>query len=150
MQPATHPATHAKERSTGTGRFVRDMIDGRQEMWVLYCKVAGLQPFREPGRVPEVLERFCQVLVDYISTGHFGLYERIAAGCERRREVRDVAAEVYGRIAQTTDIAVRFNDTYDGGAGVVIGPAFARDLSELGEALALRIELEDRILERLR
>jgi len=134
------------ERRTGTHRFIDEMSEERQEMWVLYCKVAGLEPFEEVSSSPELMEAFCQVLVDYISSGHFGLYERIVEGKERRRAVCEVAAEVYERIAQTTDVALKFNDTYDPGSQLERSEQFAHDLSALGEALALRIELEDRVI----
>ena len=142
-------AMEAAERRTGTQRLITEMLEERQEMWVLYCKVAGLEPFNHEGSVRDVLERFCQVLVDYISTGHFGLYERIAEGKERRVAVRDMAAEVYQRISTTTDVAVRFNDAYDASSDFELDENFAGDLSSLGEALALRIELEDKILARM-
>ena len=146
------PLIETVERRVGTQRFVEQMLEERQEMWVLYCKVAGLEPFENRERHPtskELVDEFCQVLVDYISTGHFGLYERIAEGKERRGAVRSAAACVYERIARTTDVAVSFNDMYDATRTFDLNDDFARDLSELGEALALRIELEDAILERM-
>lgn len=118
-------------------------------MWVLYCKVAGLEPFSGTGQERGLVEEFCQILVDYISTGHFGLYERILEGKERRHAVRQVAADVYERIAQTTDAAVSFNDLYDATRKFDMDEEFAHDLSRLGEALAVRIELEDLIIERM-
>jgi len=142
-------ATQTVERRTGTQKFVQDMIAERQEMWVLYCKAAGLEPFTDEAPVRQALDVFGQVLVDYISAGHFGLYERIAAGKERRRAVRAAAGEVYEEIARTTDVALAFNDRYEAGSGFALDTDFAKDLSELGEALALRIELEDRILARM-
>ena len=60
-----------------------------------------------------------------------------------------MAAEVYQRISTTTDVAVRFNDAYDASSDFELDENFAGDLSSLGEALALRIELEDKILARM-
>ena len=142
-------ATLAGDRRIGTQSFVNEMVEERQAMWVLYCKVAGLEPFNESRSIRELVEQFCQVLVDYVSSGHFGLYERIAERKERRRGVLEVAADVYERIAQSTDIALKFNDTHEPGSNFELDDEFARDLSELGEALAVRSELEDRIIEKM-
>ncbi|MGK0173468.1 MAG: regulator of sigma D [Gammaproteobacteria bacterium] len=143
-------AQQTVERRTGTQQFIDVMIDERQEMWVLYCKVAGLKPFACEAPEHGLINQFCQVLVDYISSGHFGLYERIIEGEERRRVVREVAAEVYEQIAKTTDAALGFNDYFEAAGTSAPDTTFSRVLSELGEALATRIELEDRILDRMK
>jgi regulator of sigma D len=143
-------AQQTVERRTGTQQFIDAMLDERQEMWVLYCKVAGLEPF--PREAPEhaLINEFCQVLVDYTSSGHFGLYERIIEGKERRRAVREVASDVYEKIAKTTDAALGFNDYFEAAGTGPLDTTMSRMLSELGEALATRIELEDRIIDRMK
>ena len=37
--------------------------------------------------IKDVLNDFLEILVDYIASGHFGLYRRIAEGTERRSPV---------------------------------------------------------------
>ena len=74
------------------------------------------------------------------------LYERIISGTERRKEVADVASDLYPRIAETTEAALAFNDQYDTDARFELSGAFHEALSVLGEQLALRIELEDKLL----
>ena len=54
----------------------------------------------------EVLNEFCQILVDYIASGHFGLYERIVEGTERRRGVADLTVKLYPLVDETTQIAL--------------------------------------------
>ena len=128
----------------------------RQEVVVSYCRLAGVSSFqmRDEERHdvdPEELRRFCQIMVDYTAMGHFEVYQRIIEGKERRQAVKDVAAEVYPRIANTTDYLVDFNDKYDGfdGSGDEVD-MLRRDLSKLGEVIAERGELEDRILASLK
>jgi len=41
------------------------------------------------------LTQFSQILVDYVSLGHFGVYERLLAGTERRSRVLSVAKDIY-------------------------------------------------------
>lgn len=61
----------------------------------------------------------------------------------------ELAEALYPRIAATTEEAVAFNDKYDCGDHCSDLAELAGDLSRLGEELAARIELEDRLLQAL-
>ena len=137
------------DRREGTHEMVRKLLDERQEMLTMFCRVAGLEPFNDAKPSVNVLQRFCEVLVDYSAFGHFEIYERIVAGRERRSQVVDVAREVYPRIAEATEVAVEFNDKYDASDHALDLHQLDRDLGRLGEELAVRIEMEDRIIEAL-
>jgi regulator of sigma D len=102
----------------------------------------------ENGCVKSVadLEEFNQVLVDYIAAGHFGLYQRIAEGNERRKAVIELAAQIYPRIEQTTEIALAFDEKYNPENNENELHNFEEDLSMLGEELTTRIELEDQLI----
>jgi regulator of sigma D len=129
---------------------VDKLLVERGQMLILFCRTAGLEPYRSSGPVQAVLQQFCQVLVDYIAAGHFALYGRILDGSERRQELLRLAEKLYPRISETTDVAVDFNDKYDCGDDCDIPESLADDLSRLGEQLALRIELEDQLIGALR
>lgn len=135
---------------TQSAQFAHNLYLERNELLALFCQVAGLEPFG-PDKDPEIarqhIQELCQVLMDYIASGHFGLYERIINGDERRRAVAELAKELYPRVAITTEIALEFNDKYDCGDHCVIGGSLGKDLTRLGEALAERAEIEDRLLE---
>jgi regulator of sigma D len=60
-----------------------------------------------------------------------------------------VAREVYPRIAEASEVAVEFNDKYDASDHKLDLDQLDRDLCKLGEELAQRIEMEDRIIEAL-
>jgi regulator of sigma D len=140
------------ERRTGTHFTIDKLMAERTEMLTLFCRVAGLEPFEHHrGKIPakELLQEFCQVLVDYLAAGHFSLYERIANGTERRQNVAQLAAQVYSKIADSTQAALDFNDKYDG-QHFEIAMSFQNDLSRLGEILASRIEMEDRLIVEIR
>ena len=138
-----------KDRRGGTQEMVRKLLDERQEMLLMFCRVAGLEPFKGSKPSAELLQEFCQVLVDYSAFGHFEIYERIVAGRERRTQVVEVAREVYPRIAEASEVAVEFNDKYDASDHLLDLKKLDRDLSKLGEELAVRIEMEDRIIQAL-
>lgn len=144
--------TSENERRRGTRDSLAKMVAERTQVLALYWRLAGLDPFsdttqRDPAQ--QLLQEFCQLLVDYIAAGHFTLYERIVNGTERRREISTLAQDLYPRIADTTTVALDFNDKYDSTAGWLISESFKSDLSKLGEELALRIDLEDKLIARM-
>lgn len=144
-------ATQARfdERREGTQELIAKLLGERQQMLATFCRVAGLMPFNDRQPSIELLQEFCQILVDYSAFGHFEIYERIVDGRERRSQVIEIAREVYDRILEATEVAVAFNDRYDSSDHVLDLHLLDKDLGKLGEELAVRIELEDRIIEAL-
>ena len=136
----------ANERRLGSRDLVTKLVTERTQMLVTFCRLAGVEPYIVASPVQKLLQEFCQILVDYVAAGHFALYERILEGKERRKEVADIAGEIYERIAQSTQNALDFNDKYDCGDHCTNLGSLSQDLSRLGEDIALRIELEDRLL----
>ena len=151
-QKAEKKAARTEERRGGTREMLDKLIAERTDMLALYCRLAGLKSYddeRQRTSAREMLQQFCQLLVDYIAACHFGIYERIASGNERRREIAKLAEDLYPRIAQTTASALEFNDKYDTIEGYELTASFGPDLSRLGEELARRIELEDQLISRM-
>ena len=142
------------DRRQRISHTIDELLEERQQVLVGYCSLAGVSSFDnrqdEQHQVKAgELQSFCQILVDYTALGHFEIYQRIIEGKERRTAVQKVAREVYPAIAETTDHLVDFNDKYDG----IDEEDFSElpdDLSKVGEVLAIRGELEDRILAAMR
>jgi len=135
-----------QERRTRTKAMVEKWLDERQQMLVLYCKLAGIDSFSPDKPEKQLLRDFCQLLVDYVAFGHFEVFDRITTGDERRGRVIKVAREAYPKIAEVTELVVEFNDKYDLSDHRQPLDNLGRDLSILGEDLASRIELEDRVV----
>jgi len=135
------------ERRQQSNELIAKLQNERREVWSLYCNVAELKPFSANDAVKSLLTQFSQLLVDYVSLGHFGVYERLLAGTERRSRVLTVAKELYPEFSKTTDAAISFNDKYDNVEKVEVFEDLEQDLSILGESLAKRIDLEDRLCE---
>ncbi|MCW8944403.1 MAG: sigma D regulator [Sedimenticola sp.] len=138
-----------QERRARTKDMVEKWLAERQQMLVLYCKLAGVESFDPDKPEKQLLRDFCQLLVDYVAFGHFEVYDRITSGEERRGEVIKVAEEAYPRIAEVTESVVTFNDKYDLNDHVQALDELSTDLSTLGEELANRIELEDKLVKAL-
>ncbi len=134
------------ERRSGTRALIDKMLSERQRMLVLFERLAGVEPYADEQPNDALLQEFSQILVDYIASGHFGLYERINEGNERRRGVVQLAEQLYPRIANSTQVAVAFNDVYEKTNGNGISGELTQMLSNLGEELAVRIELEDQLI----
>ena len=134
------------DRRSGTRSLIGKMLSERQRMLVLFERLAGVEPYADETPNDALLQEFSQILVDYIASGHFGLYERITEGRERRRGVVKLAEELYPRIADTTRVAIEFNDIYEKSNGKDISGELTQMLSRLGEGLAVRIELEDQLI----
>ena len=130
--------------------LVSKLLAARQNSLILYNKLAALKPFRLAEPVQQhLLRRFRQALVDYLALGPFQVYrvlEDLPADSPYRR-ARELARQCYPDIARTTQAALEFHDRYDGDH--LSDPVMAdldAELSRLGEQLADRIELEDRIV----
>jgi regulator of sigma D len=137
--------TQQKKRNT-TGLRIRHMLDERRELLAQLLKMSELTHHGQDEPDADLLEKFCELVVDYIAAGHFGLYQRIAEGTERRNRVTVTARKLYPKIEKTTRIALAFSEKYKIDGKHDRPEKLQRDLSELGEALTTRIELEDQLI----
>jgi len=141
--------TAMAEKRDFTRDQIRKLLDERQEMIVLFCQLADLDPCQSNDPVDLKLRVFCQKMIDYIAAGHFAIYDRIMNGGERRKQVLRVAARVYASIEDTTDIAVAFNDKYDEHDHPLDSTNLQNDLAMLGEAMSNRADYEDQLIDSL-
>jgi len=127
-------------------QLIENMLTERQQMLVLMWELSKLDCATVDQTLFDTLAEFQEILVDYIASGHFGLYQRLVEGTERRQTVLDTASGIYPRIEQSTDIAVEFTERYDTAEAPVIQTKLTADLSQLAEQLTTRIELEDSLI----
>ncbi len=141
----------AKEEWGGTLTVIDNWLEERQSLVILYCELAGLPPYQQETRslpAQQKITTFCQILLDYASTGHFEVYEQIIKQCKLDGENNlEIAQELYSRITTTTDTALNFNDKYAENASDKALLDFDKDLSELGQIMEGRFEREDQLLE---
>jgi len=135
----------AKERWGGVNEIIDRWLEERQEMLVQYCALSGLNEDLSDVQRGEKLRSFCQILVDYVSAGHFEVYDQLI---KEGREFDDAealqeASKLYDVVDQTTEKLLDFNDKYletDDLTTLVL------DLSQLGETLEVRFSAEDRLI----
>ena len=141
--------TGSADRREGTTELIGNMLIERKQLLELMMQASSMSAKTGTDLDRDLLNEFCQVLVDYIASGHFGLYERIVEGTERRRGVSELAVKLYPHIEETTQKALGFNEKYDAKRGVIDITKLHEELSALGEQLTNRIEYEDQIIEKL-
>jgi regulator of sigma D len=138
-----------QERRAASYELIQHMLKERNQLLTLLLQVSSDSSENKSAQLGADLEDFIQVLVDYIAAGHFGLYQRIAEGKERRKSVSELAVKIYPRIEQTTQIALAFDEKYNMENENRTFDSFAEDVSMLGEELTTRIELEDQLIQLL-
>ena len=87
----------------------------------------------------------CEVLVDYISAGHFEVFNELLNEAESFADGSGaLAGQLMPAIGDTTEVILAYEEKY--GDGVIYPDTLRRDLSSLGELLESRFVLEDRLI----
>lgn len=139
--------TTSDERRGRSTELIDHMLAERRQLLSLLFQISDLGGHELEESDREIFDEFCQVLVDYIAAGHFGLYSRISEGKERRKSVAELAARILPSIEESTEVALAFNERYD--ANKTDDMDFSdieKQLSTLAEHITSRIELEDQLI----
>ncbi|MGX5221382.1 MULTISPECIES: Rsd/AlgQ family anti-sigma factor [Pseudomonas] len=137
---------NAQERWGGVHQLIDRWLKEREELVLAYS--AASAPTTAVTTNEPAVQKFCEVLVDYVSAGHFEVYEQLtneakAFGDERGLEL---AKQIYPRIDSITEVALSFNDRCDNG-DCRDNASLVAELNQLGRLLHERFELEDCLIE---
>lgn len=137
----------------GSSEVIDHWLDSRQHLIVEYWKIAGIQSnlIKQPISglpSPQELQQFCADLVDYISEGHFKIYDSVmntwqATGFTPTQEID----EMYFKIVATTEPLLDYTDKYADVDDDDPLTDFDTDISKLGEILEDRFEFEDELIQ---
>ncbi|MBI3563345.1 MAG: Rsd/AlgQ family anti-sigma factor [Gammaproteobacteria bacterium] len=145
IQTQTQPAS--RERRSDAQDRLKTLLASRTQTLTLFSQLVGIRPFSADPALQGLLQEFCEALVDYTASAHFQLYRFIDDGTERRARVKTVAAQVYPRIVDSTQLILDFNEKYDcEDCTTADYSQLDQDLSQLGELLADRISHEDQVI----
>ena len=136
------------ERVRGSNKLVDRWLHVRKHLLVAYYNLVGIKPGKESFmRLNEkALDDFCQSLVDYLSDGHFNIYERIIREMEGTTPYL-AASKLYPLLeANTQQIMDYYDSTLENAIDHDNYLEFQRALSDLGEALEERFTLEDKLI----
>ncbi len=136
----------AKERWGGVNEIVDRWLYERQELLVSYCALSGVSEFDENNAEhAQKIRHFCQTLVDYVSAGHFEVYDQLIKEGQDfgDKEALQTAASLYSVVDATTEELLDFNDKYLETDDL---SALSSDLSHAGQQLESRFEAEDKMI----
>lgn len=143
-----------QEQWGGSSEVIDQWLDDRQQLLVTYCNLATNHPSKATtpslSKLPSniEIEDFCQNLVEYISTGHFKIYDMVKAKWESTGfKATDEINRTYFEITATTDPLLNFADKYLDIKEHDDLEHFDRELSQLGETLEERFEVEDYLIQ---
>lgn len=136
-------------RVGGCSDLVDFCLRSRRQLLIAYYHLVGIKPNKESLTTLDenALDNFCQGLVDYLSTGHFTVYERFIEEMEGSEQLAK-AAIIYPSLQANTEMIMRIYDTHlEGAIDHDNCLEFQNALSEVGEALEARFTLEDKFIQ---
>lgn len=136
-----------KQRWSDVDRLLTRWLAARQDLIVQYCGLSGVQKLSPSSNNCARLRKLCGLLVDYVSAGHFEVYHELL----REGEAFDDggaarATAILANLQDSTAAALHFDEQYGEATSIVDAGLLAKDLSRLGESMAARFELEDRLV----
>lgn len=137
---------NAQERWGGVHQLIDRWLRERHELVQAYTALVELP--QAPALNGESLQGFCELLVDYVSAGHFEVYEQLTNEAKAFNDQRglELAKQIYPRIEAITEVALAFNDRCDNG-DCRDSVSLVAELGRLGKLLHERFELEDCLIE---
>jgi regulator of sigma D len=141
---------NASERWGGVNDLIDKWLDERKKLIVALCDIS-FKPGSSQEQKAEKFQRFCQILVDYVSVGHFEVYEQLLLeAAEYNDGGTELANKVIPMIDISTEIALSFNDRFDDIHKVDDGiKSLMTELDTLGKTLEDRFSLEDKLIAKL-
>ena len=136
----------ARERWGGVSEIIDRWLQSRQNLLVSFCTLSEKKGALEgDSDTEEKVRELCQNLMDYVSAGHFEVYEQLILEGKAfdDKQGLEKSRQHYQDIDDTTDTAVDFNDKYLETDDL---SALVKDLSQLGEALESRFSAEDQMI----
>ncbi|KGT87148.1 anti-RNA polymerase sigma 70 factor [Erwinia typographi] len=136
-------------RVGGCSDLVDFCLRARRQLLITYYHLVGIKPNKESLTTLDenALDSFCQGLVDYLSTGHFTIYERFIEEMEGTEQLAK-AALIYPSLQANTEMIMQVYDTHlERALDHDNYLEFQNALSSVGEALEARFTLEDEFIQ---
>ena len=76
----------ARDQWGGHHSLIDRWLDDRQQLLINYCGMLNQDDLNNTPTLPDTMEltHFCQQLVDYLSLGHFEVYESLVIASEEK------------------------------------------------------------------
>lgn len=118
----------------------------RQSLLIIFNELCQTHANTELEAQPFLIQTFCQKLMDYVSMGHFKIFEKLAdAQANCNPGLGELNPSLVSQILQNTLASLEFNDRYEQ-PDQYQPQKFSEDLSKLGQELAHRMDCEDQLI----
>ncbi|MCV2401667.1 sigma D regulator [Marinomonas sp. C2222] len=140
----------AQERWGGVHEIIDRWLEQRRQLIEALMYLKGCKTFS--GSDTEKVQHACDMLVDYVSAGHFTVYEQLAIEAKEFHDDDSILLlrKLLPLIENTTEVAIEFNDKFgikDHSASQLESLSFA--LQALLVVMAERFQHEDLLIKEL-
>ena len=132
-----------KSKWGGKSQVIDRWLMDRQALLVSFCELAGINNDSECLPDADEIANFCSALLDYLSAGHFEIFDILVENDTEGLNLRD---KLYPELSKTTDAALAFNDTFAQSVTLEQAADLDSALASLGETLEERFTLEDELI----
>lgn len=136
----------AQERWGGVSEIIDAWLSERQALISAFVALPSATIGEE---LNSRLGLFCDLLMDYLSSGHFEVYEQLLLeGKAFADGTAEAGEKILPLIQPSTDLALDFNDDFQGFENPSVDDIrdFSSRLSSLGESLEERFDFEDKMI----
>lgn len=140
------PGNDARKQFEAVEDLLTQWLKERREVLGKYTEiVVSLDSGPDPDAISKRQGALCELLVDYVSAGHFEVFHQLIHEAETFGDDSCALTEqVMPAIGDTTEVILAYEEKYGGPGGS--REKLKRDLSALGEVLESRFVLEDRLI----
>lgn len=141
-----HRKSDPQQQFDAVEELLTSWLKERRELLGSYTEiVVALDSSIEEAAMHTRQQRLCQLLVDYVSAGHFEVFNELLNEAESFGDDSSALAEtVIPAIGDTTEVILAYEEKYEDSTNG--STRLKRDLSALGEVLESRFVLEDRLI----
>lgn len=132
---------------SNVSKIIERWLEERRELLAKYCDLTEVIDVSDNAvKHVEELQEFCELMVDYISVGHFEIFDQLHKEGQLFEDASGLDKEpnLLEKIQTTTEYILDFHDKYlsshDLDARII-------DLASLGEIFAQRFGLEDKLID---
>ncbi len=141
-----------RQELAGKSSAIDAWLSARQDLLIQYVSLisqrSGCQKCLPPCTD---VRNFCQSLVDYVSAGHFEIYQNVVDAMEQASgRSLSLVNRIVPRLEQNTAELMQFIDTFCEVQDAELLLTLDAELNQLGPQLEERFRLEDRLVKALR
>lgn len=140
------PHRNPQQQFEAVDQLLTRWLKERRQVLGKYTEiVVGMDGLLDRAELVRRQRLLCELLVDYVSAGHFEVYNELLEEAESFADGSSSLAEkLIPAIGDTTEVILAYEEKYS--SARCDSGKLKRDLSALGEVLESRFQLEDQLI----